>query len=469
MGDYVHAHPVLGATALTEDAVDLDELVFHPWTVQGPREVPTFVGGSGSHVIDTDGRRYLDFSSQLVFANLGHQHPGIVAAIKQQADRLCTLAPGYASDVRGEAARMIVEVAPDGLGHVLFTTGGTEAIEHAVRMARLHNRRPKVLAAYRSYHGSTTTSIHLTGDQRRWASDTGAAGAVHFFGPFLYRSAFGSTTPEEECERALAHLEQVILLEGPSTISALVLEPVTGSSGVIVPPAGYLRGVRDLCTRHGIVFIADEVLVGFGRTGAWFGVDHDGVSPDLLVFAKGVNSGYVPLGGVLVSDSIHETFTKRPYPAGMTYSGHPLACAAAVGAIEAMRDEHTVAAAARLGTDILGPALGQLAENHPSVGDVRGLGGIWTVELVRDRETKEPLVAVGATSAANAPMSAVFKACLERGLIALILGNRIHVAPPLNVSDSDAAGGLAILDEALTAADTFRGEEAGRGAVPVRT
>jgi taurine--2-oxoglutarate transaminase len=435
--------------------MDLDELVFHPWSVQGPRSVPTFVGGSGSHVIDTDGRRYLDFSSQLVFTNLGHQHPRIVAAVKEQADRLCTLAPGHGSDVRGEAARVIVEVAPDGLGHVLFTTGGTEAIEHAVRMARLHNGRPKVLAAYRSYHGSTTTSIHLTGDSRRWASDTGAAGAVHFFGPFLYRSAFGSSTPGEECERALAHLEQVILLEGPSTISALVLEPVTGSSGVIVPPAGYLRGVRDLCTRHGIVFIADEVLAGFGRTGAWFGVDHGGVAPDLLIFAKGVNSGYVPLGGVLVGDSIHETFTQRPYPAGMTYSGHPLACAAAVGAIGAMHEEGTVAAAARLGTHILEPGLTKLAGNHPCIGDVRGIGGLWTLELVRDRESKQPLVPQGATGEANAPMAAFIKACLGRGLVPLVLGNRIHVAPPLNISDGDAAIGLASLDEALAEADTF--------------
>jgi taurine--2-oxoglutarate transaminase len=442
---------------VNEDAKDLDELVFHPWAVQGPRDVLNLVSGSGSHVIDADGRRYLDFSSQLVFTNLGHQHPRIVAAIKEQADRLCTLAPGHASDVRGEAARMIVEVAPDGLGHVLFTTGGTEAIEHAVRMARVHNGRPKVLAAYRSYHGSTTTSIHLTGDPRRWASDTGAAGSVHFFGPFLYRSTFASSTPEEECERALAHLEQVILLEGPSTISALVLEPVTGSSGVIVPPTGYLRGVRDLCTRHGIVFIADEVLVGFGRTGAWFGIDHAGAAPDLLVFAKGVNSGYVPLGGVLVSDLVYETFTQRPYPVGLTYSGHPLACAAAVGAIGAMHDEGTVAAAARLGTDILGPGLAKLAENHPSVGDVRGIGGLWTIELVRDRATKEPLVPLGATGEANAPMTAFAKACLRGGLLPLILGNRIHVAPPLNVSDSDAGNGLAILDEALATTDTFRG------------
>ena len=435
--------------------MDLDELVFHPWVVQGPRDVPTFVGGSGSYVIGANGRRYLDFSSQLVFTNLGHQHPRIVAAIKDQADRLCTLAPAYASDIRGEAARLIVEVAPEGLRHVLFTTGGTEAIEHAVRMARLYTGRPKVLAAYRSYHGSTTTSIHLTGDPRRWASDTGAAGVVHFFGPFLYRSAFGSSTPEEECERALAHLEQVILLEGPSTISALVLESVIGSSGVIVPPTGYLRGVRDLCDRHGIVYIADEVLVGFGRTGAWFGVDHDGVAPDLMVFAKGVNSGYVPLGGVLVGDPIYEMFTKRPYPAGLTYSGHPLACAAAVGAINAMHEEATIAAAARLGTDVLGPGLTELAEKHHSVGDVRGIGGLWTVELVRNRLTKEPLVPIGATGAANAPMISFAKACLDRGLLPLILGNRIHVAPPLNVNDSDAAAGLAILDEALAAADTF--------------
>jgi taurine---2-oxoglutarate transaminase len=432
---------------------ELDELVFHPWTVQGPRSVLIFVGGSGSYLEDAAGRRYLDFGSQLVFTNLGHQHPRIVAAIRDQASRLCTLAPGHASDVRGEAARLIVEVAPEGLGHVLFTTGGSEAIEHAVRMARLHTGRPKVLAAYRSYHGSTTTSIHLTGDPRRWASDTGGAGAVHFFGPFLYRSAFGSSTPEEECERALAHLEQVILLEGPATVAALVLEPVTGSSGVIVPPDGYLRGVRELCTRHEIVFIADEVLVGFGRTGAWFGVDHDGVIPDLLVFAKGVNSGYVPLGGVLVGDTIYRTFTQRPYPAGLTYSGHPLACAAAVGAITALHDEGTVAAAARLGSDVLGPGLVKLAANHPCVGDVRGIGGLWTVELVRDRETKEPLVPVGAASAANAPMVDVTRACLERGLVPLVLGNRIHVAPPLNVSDTDAAAGLAILDEALAVAD----------------
>ena len=435
------------------DISKLDQLVFHPWVAQTPRKVPAFVGGEGSFLVDHTGRRYLDFSSQLVFTNVGHQHPVVVAAIKEQADRLCTLAPIWASDVRGEAARMIVDVAPAGLGHVMFTNGGTEAIEHATRMARVHTGRPKLLGAYRSYHGSTTTAMHLTGDHRRWAMDTGAAGVAHFFGPFLYRSEFGSTTPSEECERALTHLEHVIEMEGPSTIAALVLESVVGGSGVIPPPPGYLEGVRELCTRHGIVYIADEVLVGFGRTGEWFGVDHARVAPDLVAFAKGVNSGYVPLGGVLVGDSIHETFVQRPYPGGLTYAGHPLACAAAVGTLRAMHDEDLVASAGRLGRDVLGPGLRALAERHPSVGEVRGIGALWTIELVRDRATREPLVPYAAAGAAAAPMAALGAACLERGLIVFPFGNRINVAPPLNLRDTEAADGLAILDEVLSIAD----------------
>jgi taurine---2-oxoglutarate transaminase len=435
------------------DALRLDRLVFHPWVAQTARKVPVFVGGEGSFLFDEAGRRYLDFSSQLVFTNVGHQHPKVVAAIKEQADRLCTLAPIWASDVRGEAAEMITDVAPAGLNHVMFTNGGTEAIEHATRMARVHTGRPKLLAAYRSYHGSTTTSMHLTGDYRRWATDTGGAGIVHFFGPYLFRSAFGSASESEECERALAHLEQVIAFEGPSTIAALVLESVIGGSGVIPPPPGYLEGVRELCTEHGIVYIADEVLVGFGRTGAWFGVDHARVSPDLMTFAKGVNSGYVPLGGVLVGDQVYDTFVQRPYPGGLTYAGHPLACAAAVGALRAMHDEGMVASAARLGTDVLEPGLRALAQRHRSVGDVRGVGALWALELVRNRTTREPLVPYGAGGRAAAPMLELGAACLERGLIVFVFGNRINVAPPLNLTDADAADGLAILDEVLSVAD----------------
>jgi taurine---2-oxoglutarate transaminase len=284
----------------------------------------------------------------------------------------------------------------------------------------------------------------------------------------LYRSAFGSSSPDEECERALAHLEHVIALEGPSTIAALFLESVIGGSGVIPPPPGYLEGVRELCTRHGIVYVADEVLVGFGRTGEWFGVDHARVSPDLMAFAKGVNSGYVPLGGVLVGDTIYDTFVQRPYPGGLTYSGHPLACAAAVGALRAMHDEGLVASAARLGTDVLGPGLRKLAAAHSSVGEVRGIGALWTLELVRDRTTREPLVPYAATGPAAAPMAALGAACLERGLIVFVFGNRINVAPPLNLRDDEAADGLAILDEVLAVAERLRQVASGRRLEPAR-
>jgi taurine--2-oxoglutarate transaminase len=230
---------------------------------------------------------------------------------------------------------------------------------------------------------------------------------------------------------------------------------VVGGSGVIPPPPGYLEGVRELCTEHGIIYISDEVLVGFGRTGAWFGVDHAGVSPDLMAFAKGVNSGYVPLGGVLVGDPIHDTFVERPYPGGLTYAGHPLACAAAVGAITAMQDEGMIASAARLGTEVLGPGLRELAERHPSVGEVRGIGALWALELVRDPATREPMVPYAAAGPAFAPMAALGAACLERGMIIFPFGNRINVAPPLNLSDAEAEAGLAILDEVLSIADGY--------------
>ncbi|MGO4425189.1 aminotransferase class III-fold pyridoxal phosphate-dependent enzyme, partial [Streptomyces sp. MCAF7] len=274
-----------------------------------------------------------------------------------------------------------------------FTNGGAESNEHAVRMARLTTGRPKILTAYRSYHGATATTISLSGDPRRWQSDTGnTAGVARFFGPYLYRSPFHATTEEQERERALDHLDMTIRMEGPSTIAAVLLEPVVGTGGVLVPPAGYLAGVRRICDEHGILLITDEVMTGFGRTGAWFAVEHWDVVPDLLTFAKGVNSGYVPLGGVLISERVASAFDDRPYPGGLTYSGHPLACAAAVAAIRAMRDEGMVEHAAWLGEHVLAPGLRELADRHPVVGEVRGLGAMWALELVRDRGTREMLV-----------------------------------------------------------------------------
>ena len=424
--------------------------VFHSWSAQAALDPLCIAGAEGSYVWDFDGHRLLDFSSQLVNTNIGHQHPRVVAAIQEQAGRLCTVAPQHANDVRGEAARLILEHAPDGFAKVFFTTAGAEAVEHAVRMARLHTGRIKVLSAYRSYHGGTATTVNLTGDPRRWANDYGSAGVAHFFGPFLYRSPFWAETEAQECARALQHLDETVRFEGPSTIAAIVLESVPGTAGIMPPPPGYLAGVREICDRHGIVYIADEVMCGFGRTGSWFAFDQHDVVPDLIAFAKGVNSGYVPLGGVVISADIAATFDQRVYPGGLTYSGHPLACAAAVATMTAMADEGIVENAARIGADVIGPGLRELAGRHPCIGDVRGLGVFWALDLVADRATKEPLAPYGGTSPA---MGALVAACKSRGLLPFTNYHRLHVVPPCTVSEGEAKEGLEILDEALTAAD----------------
>ncbi|MEU3465172.1 aspartate aminotransferase family protein [Streptomyces sp. NPDC006733] len=445
------ADPATGAAVKAADRAH----VFHSWSAQAVIDPMAVAGAEGSYFWDYDGNRYLDFSSQLVNTNIGHQHPKVVAAIQEQAGRLCTIAPGFAVDVRSEAARLIAEVTPGDLDQVFFTNGGAEAVENAVRMARLHTGRHKVFSAYRSYHGSTSTAINLTGDPRRWPSDTGSAGVVHFWGPYLYRSPFHATSEEQECERALEHLEQLVAFEGPQSVAAIILESVVGTAGILVPPAGYLAGVREICDRYGIVFILDEVMSGFGRTGAWFAADHWGVVPDLLTFAKGVNSGYVPLGGVAISPQIAATFATRPYPGGLTYSGHPLACASAVATITAMREERIVENAAAIGERVIGPALRDIAARHASVGEVRGLGVFWALDLVKDKATREPLVPYNASGADNAPMAEFAAACRKGGLWPFVNMNRTHVVPPCTVTEAEAKEGLAALDEALTVADRY--------------
>ncbi|MGW2596328.1 aminotransferase class III-fold pyridoxal phosphate-dependent enzyme [Streptomyces klenkii] len=442
------ADPAAGAAVKAADRAH----VFHSWSAQGLIDPLAVAGAEGSWFWDYDGNRYLDFSSQLVNTNIGHQHPKVVAAIQEQAARLCTIAPGFAVDVRSEAARLIAERTPGGLDKIFFTNGGAEAVENAVRMARLHTSRPKVLSAYRSYHGATAAAINLTGDPRRWPSDTASAGVVHFWAPFLYRSPFHADSERQECERALQHLEDTIAFEGPATIAAIVLETIPGTAGIMVPPPGYLPGVREICDRHGIVFVLDEVMAGFGRTGRWFAADHFDVVPDLLTFAKGVNSGYVPLGGVAISAEIAATFGERPYPGGLTYSGHPLACASAVATINAMAEEGIVENAARIGEQVLGPGLRELAGRHPSVGEVRGLGAFWALELVRDRATREPLVPY---AAAGEAMTAFTAACKKNGLWPFVNMNRTHVVPPCTITEEEAKQGLAALDEALTVADAY--------------
>ncbi|WP_405011395.1 aspartate aminotransferase family protein [Kitasatospora sp. NBC_01539] len=427
--------------------------VFHSWSAQALIDPLAVAGAEGSYFWDHDGNRYLDFSSQLVNTNIGHQHPKVVAAIQEQAAKLCTIAPGFAVEPRSEAARLIAERTPGDLDKIFFTNGGAEANENAIRMARLHTGRQKVLSTYRSYHGATANAIALTGDPRRWANETGVSGIVHFWGPYAYRSNFHAENEAQEGERALAHLEEVIAFEGPGTVAAIILETVVGTAGVLVPPPGYLAGVREICDRYGIVFILDEVMAGFGRTGAWFAADNWGITPDLLTFAKGVNSGYVPLGGVAISAEIAATFAERPFPGGLTYSGHPLACASAVATINAMEEEGIVENARHIGETVLGPGLRELAERHPSIGEVRGLGVFWALDLVKDRATRAPLVPYNAAGAANAPMAELAAACKQRGLWPFVNMNRFHVVPPCTVTEEEAKAGLAVLDEVLTLTD----------------
>ena len=433
------------------------DYVFHSWSAQAKIDPLPVAKGEGVRFWDYDGTEYLDFSSQLVNLNLGHQHPGLVKAIQDQAGRLATIQPAMANDVRGELAKRIVEHSFAGARSVFFTNGGADANEYAVRMARQHTGRQKVLARYRSYHGSTATAITLTGEPRRWANGTPDAGVVHFQGPYLYRSAFYAETPEQETERSLAHLRSTIELEGPATIAAVILESVTGTNGILVPPPGYLAGVRALCDEFGILLICDEVMAGFGRTGEWFAFQAFDVTPDLVTFAKGVNSGYVPLGGVVISEAIHATFAERPFPGGLTYSGHPLGAAAGVATFDIFEEEGILERVRDLGSRVVEPRLREIAEKHPSVGEVRGTGLFWAIELVRDRETREPLIPFNASGEAAAPFNAVVAACKQAGLWPFAAGNRLQIAPPLIIEEDDLVRGLEIIDAALDVADGYVG------------
>ena len=408
-------------------------------------------GSQGSYFWDYDGNKYLDFASQLVNVNIGHQHPKVIAAIQDQAGKLATVAPQHANDKRGEAAQRIVELAGGKAAKVFFTNGGADGVENAIRMARLHTHKHKILSAYRSYHGNTGSAIQATGDPRRWPNEYSAQ-QVHFFGPYLYRSEFWATTPEQESERALTHLEHVIQFEGPGTVGAVLLESVIGTAGILVPPPGYLEGVRALCDKYEIVMILDETMSGFGRTGKWFAYQNWNVEPDLVVFAKGSNSGYVPVGGVIISGEIAATFDERVFPGGLTYSGHPLAAASIVGSIDAMKEEKIIENAASIGENVLGPGLRELAEKHPVIGEVRGLGVFWALDLVTNRETREPLAPYGGTSQA---MTDLVTECKKRGLMPFANFNRMHVVPPCVVTEAEAREGLEILDQAFGAIDSY--------------
>jgi len=422
------------------------QYVFHSWSAQGAISPMPIASGSGSRFWDHAGKVYLDFSSQLVFTNIGHQHPKVIKAIQTQAEVLTTVAPQHANEARNEAAQRIVELAGSSFAKVFFTNAGADAVENAIRMARMHSHKHKVLSTYRSYHGNTGAAINATGDPRRFPNEF-AFGHVHFWGPYLYRTAFWAKDEAEECQRALEHLEQTIIFEGPNTIAAILLESIPGTAGVLMPPKGYLEGVRALCDKYNILWIADEVMSGFGRTGKWFAYQHSQVVPDLITFAKGVTSGYIQLGGVVISEPVSKTFDERVFAGGLTYMGHPLACATAVATIDVMKEEKMLENATMIGEKVLGPGLHELAKKHKVIGDIRGAGVFWGVDLVSDRTTHEPLAPYGASSAA---MNELVAACKKNGLMPFNNFNRIHLCPPCNISVEDAQLGLEILDKSLT-------------------
>jgi taurine--2-oxoglutarate transaminase len=439
----------------TQEIVNLSRAhSFFTWSVQSQVQPLTAVEAKGVYFWDADGRRYLDFSSQLMNVNAGHGHPKIVAAIQEQAAKMAYAYPGIATEARARLGQLLAEITPRRLTKTLFTTGGGEANENAIKFARLFTGRRKLLARYRSFHGATAGALALTGDPYRLAVEPLISGVVHFMDPYCYRCPFGWT--RDTCHReCITHLEQVVQFEGPENIAAIVLEGVTGSNGLIIPPDDYWPRVRELCDTYGILLVSDEVMSGFGRTGKWFGVDHWGVEPDIITMGKGITSGYVPLGATVVSEAIADHFEDRRLPMGLTNSAHPVGVAAGVASIEAYREEKLVENARTMGL-VLREGLEDIQDKHPSVGDIRSIGLFSTIELVKDRETKEPLAPLPGlpSSPQDAQVAPKLSAALrERGMHCFVKWNHLFPIPPLSISETELRDGLRILDEVLDIAD----------------
>ena len=435
------------------------EHVFWTWSAQAKVDPIPVKRARGVYFWDTDDRRYLDFNSMTMCVNIGHGNERVIAAIQEQAAELPYAAPGMATKVRALASRLVAEVTPQGkLSKVLFTLGGADANENAIKLARGYTGRFKILARYRSYHGATAGAMALTGDPRRVAWEPGLMpGVVHFLDPYRYRSTFHRTNPDisenEFCRDYLNHLEEIIQYEGPDTIAAILIESVTGTNGIIIPPEGYLQGVRSLCDKYNLVMIADEVMSGFGRTGKWFAVDHWNVIPDIMTMAKGLTSAYAPLGAVAMKPEIASAFDKRPFESGLTYTAHPISLAAAIANIQVMRDERLVEHAAEMGP-FLHNLLATLGENHPSVGEVRNIGLFGVIELVKDRKTKEPLAPWNHSSP---EMASFRKFCLDHGLYIYTHWHTALIIPPLIITEQQLKEGFEILDKALELTDKAAG------------
>ena len=413
------------------------------WSAQGPVDPIPVARARGVYFWTPDDKRYLDFNSQLMCVNIGHGDPRVVKAIQDQAAVLPYANPFMATEPRARLGAKLAALAPGDINVFFFTNGGAEANENAVKIARAYTGRQKILARYRSYHGGTAGAIALTGDPRRWTQPP-MPGIVHVLDPY-----HGIERGWDTADQSLQYLDEVIRLEGPETIAAFILEPVTGTNGVLVPPDGYLQGVRALCDRYGILMIADEVMAGFGRTGAWFSVDHWKVVPDLVTMAKGLTSAYVPLGAVGLRQTIADFFKDRVFPSGLTYNSHPLACAAALATIAVYEEDGLVDKARETGT-LMATLLADLADRHACVGAVRSIGLFGVVELVRSRETREPLAPFNGTSPEMTTLSKFFR---QEGLYTFVRWNYFFTNPPLCITEAELREGFAVIERGLALLD----------------
>ncbi|HEX9067275.1 MAG TPA: aminotransferase class III-fold pyridoxal phosphate-dependent enzyme [Ktedonobacterales bacterium] len=428
------------------------ETTLYEWTAQNSMKPLVVDHAKGIYFWDADGKRYMDFNSQLMCVNIGYGDERVINAITKQLQAVPYVAPTTSTTaVRAELGRLLQEITPGNLSKAFFTNGGAEANENAIKIARWVTGRQKIIARYRSYHGATAGAITLTGDPRRWAAEPGIPGVVRAMDPYRYRCRWCGEKPTCTLD-CLNHIEDIITFEGPQTIAAVIIETVTGTNGIIIPPDGYLQGLRELCDKHGILLIADEIMSGFGRTGEWFGVDHWKVVPDIMTVAKGLTSAYVPLGATIVTDKIAAQFEDKPLYAGLTYNSHPVGCAAAIACINVYKEDHLIENAKKLG-EVLSVELGRLKEKHPSVGDARSIGLFSLVELVKNRETREPMTPYNPKATelgAMAPFAAYLR---EHGLFTFVRWNTFFVNPPLCITEAELREGLAIIDAALEITD----------------
>ncbi|HNZ13119.1 MAG TPA: aminotransferase class III-fold pyridoxal phosphate-dependent enzyme [Anaerolineaceae bacterium] len=427
---------------------------FWTWSAQGKVSPIPVKRSQGVYFWDVNDKRYLDFNSMVMCVNIGHGDQRVIQAIINQAQELPFAGPGMATRPRARLGQLLAEITPPGLTRFLYTLGGADANENAIKLARAFTGRSKILTRYRSYHGATYGAIAATGDPRRAAWEPAVMpGVVHFLDPYRYRSTFHRTNPnisdEDFTRDYLNHLEEIILYERPETIAAVMVESVTGTNGIIIPPPGYMQGLRELCNKYDILLICDEVMSGFGRTGEWFAVNHWNVNPDIMTMAKGLTSGYAPLGAVAMRQEIADTFKDKVYEGGLTYNGHPLSLAAAIAVIEAMQADHMVEHARQMG-EVLSDMLQELVDRHPSVGEVRSIGLFGILEIVRNRQTREPMAPFGGSSP---EMNAFKKYMSDHGVFLYTHWHTVLIIPPLIITPEELAEGFAILDQALEITD----------------